>query len=194
MMADYGWDIHLENEKQVLRALRKGKGLIRTAIKDGMMAGGRVMNRKIRDNAPEDTGLLKACVGEFDDSEFKGPNPNRAPRTGIKSGSGFISTKKPRKSWAVFKYDPKKFSLTIGTKVPYADWVERGVNVPGPIRATNKNYMRYMINGKIFYRKEVKGHTIAPTFFFQRGVNDSKADFAKEMNKTVASALRRIGR
>ena len=187
-MAVKEFEVYIENGREVVAALKAGKPLIRTAIRTAMIEGGREINKAIRQNCPEETGLLKSCIGEFDESYFKGS----AGRAGMKSGKGFISLNKPRKSWATFKYDPSTFTLTIGTSVPYADWIENGVTVPGPICAKKRKYLRFVIDGEVYYRKCVAGHTIKPTFFFQRGVMDGLPKLNRILNKEVDMALKRL--
>lgn len=190
-------DVRLENYDKIARAFDRAPLDMRNGVQNGMVKGGRRMNKIIREEAPEDLGLLRACIGEFDMSYFKGGISMVMGSTAGKIPTRFprpANMARPKKSWAIFRFNIKDLSLTIGTNVPYARWVNDGVSVSGPIMPKRARYLRFVLNGTVFYRRSVRGHTIPATFFFEKGIKKSQGKFQAELNKEIEKALHSIVR
>lgn len=75
----------------------------------------------------------------------------------------------------IFKVSPKGFSIEVGTKVPYAGIVDRGIKLPYKIKPKEKEVLKWEDNlGREFFATEVIHPGFKGAFFMERAALATK--------------------
>lgn len=82
----------------------------------------------------------------------------------------------------------EKMSYYIGSNVFYRWWVHEGTGIFGPhgtpITPVNAEFLRFEINGQVFYRRSVKGQK--PNRYYDRAIKNTSRKTQRFIDRAVA--------